>query len=120
VLPKAPKKAPTEDPATEAATEARQGRSMDPAVQDSQARKQIDVLERRLAKMARLLDQRDTEIVSRSRPPEDKGVSSIYRDVQGLEGQGDEAQQKRDLMSSIFEANLKLREMVTSSAKKSD
>ncbi|QDV07156.1 hypothetical protein Poly30_26750 [Planctomycetes bacterium Poly30] len=92
-----------------------------PAVlEDSQARKQIDVLERRLAKMARLLDQRDVEIVARSRQEEDTGVASIYRGVQGVDGVGDEVKQKKALMSSIFEANLKLREMVTSTARDAD
>lgn len=90
------------------------------ALEDSQARKQIDVLERRLAKMARLLDQRDVEIVSRSRQEEEVGVASIYRGVQGLGGAGEEAKQKKALMSSIFEANLKLREMVTSIARDAD
>lgn len=90
------------------------------SLEDSQARKQIDVLERRLAKMAKLLDQRDTEIISRSRQEEDTGVASIYRSVQGLDGAGDEGKQKKALMSSIFEANLKLREMVTSTARNAD
>lgn len=109
VLPKLPRK--------EAATEPiKVLQPIAPNLEDSQARKQIDVLERRLAKMARLLDQRDTEIVSRSRVAEDTGVASIYRNVQGLDSGGDEAVQKKELMSSIFEANLKLREMVTSSA----
>ena len=70
--------------------------------------------------MARLLEQRDTEIVSRSRQDEETGVASIYRGVQGLDGTGDEAMQKNALMSSIFEANVKLREMVTSTARDAD
>ncbi len=114
VLPKAPAKDQVTDEPIKVL------RPLDPILEDSQARKQIDVLERRLAKMARLLDQRDTEIVSRSRAKEDTGVASIYRDVQGLDERGDEAKQKRELMSSIFEANLKLREMVTSSAKNAE
>ncbi len=89
-------------------------------LEDSQARKQIDVLERRLAKMAKLLDQRDVEIVSRSRQEEDNGVASIYRNVQGLKEAGEDGKQKKALMSSIFEANLKLREMVTSTVRDAD
>ncbi len=109
VLPKVPKKEAAVEPVKVL-------QPLAPNLEDSQARKQIDVLERRLAKMARLLDQRDTEIVSRSRVAEDTGVASIYRDVQGIDSRGDEATQKKELMSSIFEANLKLREMVTSSS----
>lgn len=94
----------------------------DAALADSQARRQIGVLERRLAKMAKLLDQRDVEMLSRSRreQAEDAGVASIYREVQGLDDQGDEGKQKKALMSSIFEANLKLREMVTSAPQDAD
>ena len=116
VLPRTPRKLVS----TEAVEPVKELRPHSPALQDSHARKQIDMLERRLAKMARLLDQRDTEIVSRSRAVEDEGVASIYRDVQGLDAGGDEAKQKRELMSSIFEANVKLREMVTSSALNAD
>jgi hypothetical protein len=90
------------------------------ALQDSQARKQIGVLERRLAKLSRLLEQRDTEVVSRSRQDEETGVASTYRVVQGVDEAGGEGKQKSALMSSIFEANLKLREMVTSIARDAD
>ncbi len=111
VLPKAPDQDPVRESGVERYPE---------ALQDSQARKQIGVLERRLAKLSRLLEQRDTEIVSRSRQDEETGVASIYRVVQGMDEAGGEGKQKSALMSSIFEANLKLREMVTSIARDAD
>lgn len=85
------------------------------SLEDSQARRQIELLERRLAKMARLMERRDSELLSgAARPAVDDGVASIYRDVQGIEGVTEEGRQKKALMSRIFEANLKLRERVTS------
>lgn len=85
------------------------------ALRDSQARHQIQLLERRLVKMARLLDARDQESLSAPSAVEG-GVASIYRDVQGLAGVGEEVKQKQALMSRIFDENLKLRERVTSSS----
>lgn len=86
------------------------------ALKDSQARHQIQLLERRLAKMARIIEERDEEMDSRSSREVDDGVPSIYREVQGVSGRGKEAKRKRAFMSLIFEANLKLRERVTSAS----
>ena len=86
------------------------------ALKDSQARHQIQLLERRLAKMARIIEERDEEDISRSSQQSDDGVPSIYREVQGVNGRGKESKKKRAFMSLIFEANLKLRERVTSAS----
>lgn len=85
-----------------------------PARDDAQSLAQIDLLERRLQKLSRLLDERDREILSMAarRSDADTGVASIYREVQGVQGRGKEAKQRREFMSRIFEANLKLRERV--------
>ncbi|MEL6431146.1 MAG: hypothetical protein AAFU73_02470 [Planctomycetota bacterium] len=83
-------------------------------LQDSQARRQIEVLERRLAKMARLLEDRDQLLAGRQTPAEDEGVASIYREVQGIQGRTAEVKQKKALMSKIFEANLDLRKRIIS------
>jgi len=75
----------------------------------------IELLERRLAKLARLLEERDGELQLRIEgAAQVQGVASIYNDVQGLRGQSEEAQRKRELMSSIFDANRKLRERIGS------
>lgn len=75
----------------------------------------IELLERRLAKLARLLEERDEQLQLRmERATQGQGVASVYSDVQGLRGQSEEAERKRALMSSIFEANRKLRERIGS------
>lgn len=81
-------------------------------VGDSQARHQIKLLERRLQKMTRLLEQQSKEILSTSLP-EDSGVASVFREVQGLESDDAQAEHKMALMDSIFRQNMKLRESVT-------
>lgn len=83
--------------------------------EDAAARKQIELLERRLAKVSQLLEKRDREMSSASRTV-DTGVASIYREVQGVDDSESEAEHKKELMSRIFEANLKLRERITSAS----
>lgn len=81
----------------------------------------IDLLERRLAKLTRLLEERDEQLQLRMESaPREHGVASIYSDVQGLRGQSEEALRKRSLMSSIFEANRKLRERIGSTAQEAE
>ena len=79
---------------------------------DSQARHQIQLLERRLQKMTRLLEQQGKEISS-ARQAEDQGVASVFREVQGVESDDAQAEHKKALMDSIFRQNMKLRESVT-------
>ncbi len=76
----------------------------------------MDRLERRVAKLTRLLDDRDEEILSLAdrKGIDEAGVASIYQTVQGVQGRGKEAKRRKEFMSKIFEANLKLRERVTS------
>jgi len=76
----------------------------------------MDRLERRVAKLTQLLDDRDEEILSLAdrKSIDEAGVASIYQSVQGVQGRGKEAKRRKEFMSKIFEANLKLRERVTS------
>jgi hypothetical protein len=75
----------------------------------------IELLERRLAKLARLLAERDSQLQLRIERASDlPGLASVYSEVQGLRDQSEEALRKRSLMSSIFEANRKLRERIGS------
>jgi hypothetical protein len=77
----------------------------------------IDLLERRLAKLTRLLATREDEMQLRTeRGAPDSGLPSVYTEVQGVRGDSEEALRKRSLMSSIFEANRKLRERIGSAA----
>ena len=85
---------------------------------DSQVRHQVKLLERRLRKMALLLEQQGKE-VSSGRRPEEHGVASMFREVQGLEASDAQAEHKQALMASIFRQNMKLRESVTSGSSRS-
>lgn len=96
-------------------TETVQGTARMSDVGDSQARHQIQLLERRLRKMTLLLEQQGQEISS-GRGLEDHGVASEFREVQGLDSADAQAEHKKTLMESIFRENVKLRERVTSSS----
>ena len=77
---------------------------------DSQARHRIKLLERRLQKMMRLLEDQENSSMGGL---EEDGVASIYRVVQGVDARDVQAEDKRALMASIFLQNVKLRERVT-------
>lgn len=81
----------------------------------------IDLLERRLSKLARLIEERNAQLPLRNeRGAADTGVASVYSEVQGLRGQSEEDQRKRTMMASIFEANRKLRERIGSAAREAE
>lgn len=72
--------------------------------------RQIDQLERRVRKLTDSLGVTERELKRvMAMKNIDVGVASIYRTVQGLEGDDDGAEQKRDMLKNIFEANLALR-----------
>jgi GGDEF domain-containing protein len=71
----------------------------------------IETLERRLRKLTDTLGQTEAELKRVAALKEvDTGVASIYRTVQGLSGEDDNAEAKRAMLQDIFEANLALRE----------
>jgi hypothetical protein len=78
-------------------------------------KRQIDVLERRIAKLTQLLSMTEGElrrlIDAKSIDP---GVASIYKNVQGLEESENNAHVKKELMKRIFQANLELKQQLTS------
>jgi hypothetical protein len=76
--------------------------------QDAHAR-DVDLLERRIAKLLDNLRQTEAALGRAiGAGMSDDGIASIYRHVQGLDGGSPFADQKRLLMTDIFEANLKL------------
>jgi len=86
-----------------------------PAASEPQDDRRIELLERRLAKLAKLLEERTEQMQVRlGRAQGEPGVASIYSEVQGLQGHSEEVQRKRAMMSAIYEANRKLRERVGS------
>lgn len=71
---------------------------------------QIDVLERRINKLTKSLSATEAELKRVSAlKAVDTGLSSIYRTVQGLSDDDDNAEQKKEMLANIFEENLKLR-----------
>jgi Mrp family chromosome partitioning ATPase len=76
-------------------------------------RGQIDVLERRIAKLTSLLEK--TELTLRhiaALKDVDPGIASIYRGVQGLSPEADALASKRELLQKIFQANLELKQAI--------
>lgn len=72
--------------------------------------REIDNLQRRVAKLSQSLGLTESEVNRLRRLKSvDDGISSIYRDVQGLGDQDLQAVLKKELMEKIFEANLDLR-----------
>lgn len=72
-------------------------------------KRQYDMLERRLSKLAGNLEMTEAELrATMARKNIDPGVASIYRTVQGLSAAEEDAELKKEMMSKIFEANLEL------------
>ncbi|HHI78754.1 MAG TPA: hypothetical protein ENK02_02100 [Planctomycetes bacterium] len=79
------------------------------AQKEQELRKEVDLLNRRLHKVTQTLDQTEGRLQQAlSGQVEDLGVSSIYKEVQGLSSSDPEFKKKKSLMTSIFEANLEL------------
>ena len=78
-------------------------------------RREVDLLERRIAKLTNTLGLTEEELqrVLRTKSV-DPGVASRFQSVQGLSGSEVQAELKRELMAKIFEANLELRKKFTS------
>ncbi|MBC8328826.1 MAG: hypothetical protein H8E31_08775, partial [Planctomycetes bacterium] len=77
----------------------------------AQHERELDIAERRISKLAATLKatERNLRKLAESKGF-DPGLASIYREVQGLSEEDALAELKREMLSKIFEANLKLRE----------
>ncbi|MBK7877459.1 MAG: diguanylate cyclase [Planctomycetes bacterium] len=70
-------------------------------------RRQIDQLERRIAKLTQILGVTESELKRvMAMKSIDPGVASIFREVQGLSASDEQGETKKAMMSAIFEANL--------------
>ncbi len=77
--------------------------------QMAEHRDQVDGFERRIAKLTNSLELTEEELKKMAKAKNiDLGVGSIYRSVQGLSGEDNDYETKKELMSSIFAANLAL------------
>lgn len=71
-----------------------------------------DMLERRVAKLGDMLSRTEAQLrsVLSSKGPE--GIASIYQDVQGLDPSESNVGQKKDLLTAIFDANLRMKKII--------
>jgi hypothetical protein len=77
--------------------------------QVTEHRKEVQNFERRISKLTNSLELTEEELrrIAAAKGI-DIGVGSIYRTVQGLSGSDADYETKKELMTSIFEANLQL------------
>jgi hypothetical protein len=84
-----------------------EGRRKAVEAQMAEHKRLVDQLERRVAKLTSLLGVTEEELQRvMSMKNIDDGVASIYRTVQGLAPSAAQAEQKRAMMSVIFNENL--------------
>jgi diguanylate cyclase (GGDEF)-like protein len=71
-----------------------------------------EMLERRVAKLGDMLSRTEAQLrsVLSSQGPE--GVASVYQDVQGLDSSESNVGQKKDLLTAIFDANLRMKKII--------
>ena len=77
--------------------------------------KTIDNLERRVAKLTESLGLTEAELKRVAQMKNiDLGIASIYRNIQGLSAEEAGAEQKKEMLKNVFEANLALRAQLAS------
>lgn len=90
-----------------AATELYEERQKAVQAQVAEHQREIDMLERRIAKLTSILGVTEDELKRvMSLKSIDPGVASIYSTVQGLSSQDEQAEVKQAMMAVIFQANL--------------
>lgn len=79
-----------------------------------ESQRKIDMLERRVRKLTESLGLTEQELKRIAGMKNiDLGVASIYRSVQGLSADDDNAEQKKEMLKNIFEANVALRQQIS-------
>lgn len=80
------------------------------AKRESEHQNQVELLQRRLTKLAESLEVTEDELRRvMAMKSIDPGVASIYRTVQGLNLEESDTERKHEMMVKIFEANVELR-----------
>lgn len=80
-----------------------------------ESQRTIGQLERRVAKLTESLGLTEAELKRVAALKNiDLGISSIYRNVQGLSGSDAGAEQKKEMLKNIFESNMSLRAQLAS------
>ena len=80
------------------------------ADQNKQHSSQVDLLERRIAKLTKSLEEAQVDLERAQGGAEtDPGIASTFRAVQGLHGRGAEVAAKLEMLTKLVEMNLALR-----------
>ncbi len=80
-----------------------------------ESQRQIDMLERRVAKLTESLGLTEAELKRVAMLKNiDLGIASIFRNVQGLRSEEDSYEQKKEMLKKVFEANIALRDELAS------
>ena len=80
-----------------------------------ESQKQIEQLERRVAKLTESLGLTEAELKRVAAMKNiDLGMASIYHNVQGLSADEANAEQKREMLKNVFESNMALRAQLAS------
>ena len=96
-------------------TEASLASAQQEATSGEEERQQIDILERRVAKLRQMLGSTEEELHRLLREKGvDPGIKSIYSSVQGLSADSDSYAKKKDILGLIYEANVRLLEKLRS------
>lgn len=80
----------------------------------SEAKRTIDTLERRIAKLTTALGVTEEELQRIAAMKNiELGVASIYRSVQGISSDAQDREKKREMMKTIFHANFELKKRLS-------
>jgi diguanylate cyclase (GGDEF)-like protein len=71
-----------------------------------------ELLERRVAKLGEMLSRTESQLRSVLGSQGESGVASVYKDVQGLDDGDHEVEQKKELLTAIFDANLRMKKII--------
>ena len=94
-----------------AVAELRRERAAGSAARLEEQASSIDLLERRISKLNHLLGETEAQLRrERNRASTDPGVASVYDVVQGIDEGDGQFEKKAELMASIFQASLAMRE----------
>lgn len=73
----------------------------------------VDILERRITKLKDVLDTTETELRRiATLKGVDSGIASVYRSVQGLSEEEGDFGRKQEILTVLFEANVRLRKQI--------
>ena len=71
--------------------------------------REVNTLQRRISKLHTALEETEERLITMTAIKNlDQGISSVFKEVQGLDSEGDRFGQKRLLMTNIFEANVRI------------